>query len=378
MGKNNYIVKCNQELAIFSNSEEKIIRTHDVKIPPILLDAISSTIKAQPDLENAAKDLSGLVEVDIGPFKEGLDSGELYRNSYELEIRDLKTGKYVGKAKLKEAELPETEIAKTQPASLSKITRSICSISGQLQMAEITQKLETIDKKLDLIREEAWRERLSNTRSLFRVTRDALDPLDSLAIDRINQNITQLDKMADFFLTSIEKTLDKNVPFSIWESFKEGLKFWELFKDRPEYNTKYVNSIRDQLEECAFFLNLYIETMILIGLCYQVLGYHNKGQEYYEEMKNSTARLSDELIKKLIFVLDINELSITTSLSMRDINNSLINRHIPVVDEVNNALLVTKKAEALYTTIQNNHIKLTMSPNRLLGGTDNGGKLQEL
>ena len=112
MGKNNYIVKCNQELAIFSNSEEKIIRTHDVKIPPILLDAISSTIKAQPDLENAAKDLSGLVEVDIGPFKEGLDSGELYRNSYELEIRDLKTGKYVGKAKLKEAELPETKSLK--------------------------------------------------------------------------------------------------------------------------------------------------------------------------------------------------------------------------------------------------------------------------
>ena len=65
-----------------------------------------------------------------------------------------------------------------------------------------------------------------------------------------------------------------------------------------------------------------------------MLGYHNKGQAYYEEMKNSTARLSDELIKKLIFVLDINELSITTSLSMRDINNSLINRHIPVVDEV--------------------------------------------
>lgn len=59
-----------------------------------------------------------------------------------------KSGKIAGQAKLE-----ENIIELKNSPTLSTITRNIANISGQIQMAEISQKLDIINKKIDLIGE---------------------------------------------------------------------------------------------------------------------------------------------------------------------------------------------------------------------------------
>jgi len=55
-----------------------------------------------------------------------------------------------GKIKLQKSDLP-TEVEKTNPSkamtTLSNVTKAICSVSGQVQLAEISKKIDIIDDK---------------------------------------------------------------------------------------------------------------------------------------------------------------------------------------------------------------------------------------
>lgn len=142
------------------------------------------------------------MEITIKPdLQKGIEKGKLVRDKGSLVIRNKQSGKIVGKANLEESLV---ELKNTSPLS------TIANLSGQIQMAEISQKLDIINNKIDLIGKFQWREKISELRGLKQSIEEAVESLPNKhAIERINDSIIQLNILSNFFKNTIEELLNK-------------------------------------------------------------------------------------------------------------------------------------------------------------------------
>jgi len=376
------IIKYEQcELSLNNCTEDN--NSHDMELPTEVFDAIVKTLQQQPDIQEAVKESSEevgktLYEIIIkSDYEHGIDNGEFIRDINAMEIRNVKTGRVVGKATLQKADIPENKVAPhSKPSPLSNITKSICSISGQMQLAEISKKIDILNEKVDEIKEQMWREKIAELNACKEIIEKArqLLPNDD-ALNRINENISILTMLSSFFFLEMQKILFKKIPFNQSKSFIEGLKFWEFGdKDRTEYNTDYLTKIKEFLGEYSFILDCYSHSMEMLGTCYQIVHNYITAEPIYERMHKQVNEFSSEAFNKMAFLLGINEAVIdgeSRQRSLHEINELIGERNLQLNEAISDSASRIDQASYRYITLKNQfnncEIKLILDSKLLLG-----------
>ncbi|MEK4298885.1 hypothetical protein MKY30_05565 [Oceanobacillus sp. FSL W8-0428] len=323
----------------YSDSKSK---GNDVSVPSELIDSVNKIIQESinnNDFSLNKDKIDDLWKITIKPeFQNGIDNGNLSIKKGSLEVRNAKTGKFVGKAQLNEMTTEEL-IKNNKPSTLSNISRNIASISGQLQMAEISKKLDVIHEKIDQLGQFLWKEKVSKVHSINSVIEEAIESLPNKnAMVRINDCIKDLMFLSDFIEETIEEVLSRKIEYKLILNFIDGLKVWEWgSKNRNEYNKKYNDEIQLFMHEYGFLLDLYFQTLGLIGTCYQITNEYHHASKYFRKIESKINYYSTELVSKLIYLLNVDGISINDDNSLLHIAERLKNRKLPktLLQEIN-------------------------------------------
>ncbi|MCM3322262.1 hypothetical protein [Cytobacillus kochii] len=337
------------------NNSTKINKNNEVSVPAELIDTVNKIIRENINDINVQlnKDkIDGLWKITIKPeFQNGIDTGSLSIKKGSLEIRNAKTGRFAGKAQLNEMTTEEL-IKKNKPSALSNISRNIASISGQIQMAEISKKLDAIHEKIDQLGQFLWKEKVSMVHSINSVIEEAIESLPNKnAMVRINDCIKDLKFLSDFIEETIEEVLSRKIEYKLIQNFLDGLKVWEWrSKYRNEYNKKYNDEIQLFMHEYSFLLDLYFQTLGLIGTCYQITDEYHHASKYYRKIETKINYYSTELVSKLIYLLNVDGISINDDVSLLHIGERLKNRKLPkiILQEINSNEIKVDEVKNMY------------------------------
>lgn len=338
---NHEIIEVKGELVIPS-TDSKYEHSEPITIPTSLLDAVVKGIQNNPVLQEtikSSKEGTKLFEVVLRPdLQEGIDSGKLIWDGCSVEIRYAKTKRYAGKITIKKVELP-TEVDKLKPSNamitLSNVTKVICSVSGQLQLAEISKKIDILDDKLNSLIEDGWREKIAALQSATETINDARTEFPDInALARINSQINEVGKLAYYFKMTIDGVVAKKITFSVWSSFIESASQSWFGKNKDEYNNKFIEQIKELLGNYSFLIDCYIQAETLRGICYQVIGEYENAKKYYDRVEQVVSDSSHELYKKLIFLCDINDEDIDLHKKVADVLPLIDKRQIPIKESI--------------------------------------------
>lgn len=295
-------------------------------------------------------------------------------NKGALEIRDKATGKFVGKA-----DLEERLVKSPEKNPLSSIQQGIVSVSGQIQMAEITKKLDVLNEKVDLLAEFLWREKVSELSGLNSIIKEAVASLpNDNALERINTSIKDLSVLANFFKETIDSELNRNIEYNIYDNILEGFKIWEWKEEnRKEYTTKFNIEVRDFISQYGFLLELYFQTLGLIGTCYQIIDEYHHASNYFKRIEVDLYHYSEKLMIELIYLLDI-QLEDENYILPQNVIEKLENRKLPdyllkEINSFNNQLMDSKNAHTkLVSQFDNIQLSYELDPKLIEEGIDHG------
>lgn len=366
------MIPLNKDFNALSISNGKLINrlsTNNIRIPEDLVSTVNSAI-IENIISANKKELEKVLEITIKPdLQKGIEKGKLVRDKGSLVIRNKQSGKIVGKANLEESLV---ELKNTSPLS------TIANLSGQIQMAEISQKLDIINNKIDLIGKFQWREKISELRGLKQSIEEAVESLPNKhAIERINDSIIQLNILSNFFKNTIEELLNKKIEYKLSDNILEGFKVWEWSNSkRKEYNSKYNNEIQSFINEYGFLIDLYFQTLGLIGTCYQITNEYHHASNYFKKIDQEIAYYSHELADRLILLLDMHEVSTDNRVPLQSIVKNLEDRMLPSIlsQEINLNDTKLQEARNMYEklTSQFENIQLSYEiDSQLLEGGNN-------
>lgn len=380
------------ELILDNKDKDKYKEKQKIKIPEEVFSKVVEKLKehkkiveSKECIEEIKKSTKNLYEVTMRPeLQEGIDCGDYIWKDYALEIRDGETGKFVGKAQLKKSDIIDTKEVKetitreSKPSAISNITRSICSISGQIQLAEISQKLDALNDKVDDIKELLIDKEVCKLKACIEtIQEDSILIHDSYANDRINKTLGTLRELSKFFEGEIYKVINRKISYNILKSFSEGLFNIKdlLFGNVKEYNNKYIDDIKDILNEYSFLVDCYFKSVVSLGICYQILYSYNEAKKYYEQAYNDINKFSLEISNKLVYLLDIQEIKSDEYIDLSNILNAIENRKLMLKEELINTNSCMKNINNEYIELiqqfDNVRIKMLVSEDELLKGERN-------
>lgn len=379
---NNTIITNDTGGELTYNNKTKTNKNNEVSVPSELIDIVNRVIReniTDIDVQLNKDKIGDLWKITIKPeFQNGIDAGNLSIKKGSLEIRNAKTGRFVGKAQLNEMRADEL-IRKNNPSALSNISRNIVSISGQLQMAEISKKLDVIHEKIDQLGQFLWKEKVSRVHSINSVIDDALESLPNKnAMVRVNDCIKDLKFLSDFFEETIEEVLSREIEYKVIRNFIDGLKVWEWrSKYRNEYNKKYNEEIQLFMREYSFLLDLYFQTLGLIGTCYQTTNEYHHASKYYKKIETKINYYSTELVSKLIYLLNVDGVRIDDDVSLLHIGERLRNRNLPknILQEINSNDIKVDEVKNMHKRLSSQFEEIQISydvdTQLLMGDIDN-------
>lgn len=361
-----------------------------IKLPEELFSSVIKSLKehkkiieTKETVEEIKKSTKTLYEVTMKPeLQEGIDCGDYIWKECALEIRNGETGKYVGKAQLKKSDAIDTKEIKTtitkeyKQSVISNVTRSICSISGQIQLAEISQKLDILNDKVDEIKELLIDKKVYDLKACIEtIEKDTKLLPDNNAMNRINDAIGDLRKLSKFFEGEIKKVINKKVKCSIRDSFVEGFNIIDLLTGKTkEYNKKYINEIKTILNQYSFLVDCYFKSVVSLGVCYQILYGYNEAKEYYEKANINVNKFLLDISNKLVYLLDIQTSSNCECMDLNSIIEALANRRIMLKQELINTNSCVKNINDKYNNLTNQfnkiEIKVLISKDELLRGKE--------
>lgn len=349
------------------------VATSNLSVPEELKQSVNAIIKTSIENKNlflTKEVLEKKLEVVLKPnIQRGIEEGKYIMDKGALEIRDKATGQFVGKAKLEERLVKSTE-----KSPLSSIQQGIVNISGQVQMAEISKKLDVLNEKIDLLAEFLWREKISELSGLNSIIKEAVASLpNDNAIERINTSIKDLSFLSNFFKKTIDELLSKKIEYKIYDNILEGFKVWEWKEEnRKEYTKKYNIEVQDFIREYGFLLELYFQTLGLIGTSYQLIDEYHHASNYFKRIEVDLYHYSEELMKELIYLLDI-QLEDENYILPQFVIEKLEDRKLPefLLEEIssfNNQLLASKNAHTkLVSQFDNIQLSYELDPKLIEG-----------
>lgn len=361
-----------------------------IKLPEELFSSVIKSLKehkkiieTKETVEEIKKSTKTLYEVTMKPeLQEGIDCGDYIWKECALEIRNGETGKYVGKAQLKKSDAIDTKEIKTtitkeyKQSVISNVTRSICSISGQIQLAEISQKLDILNDKVDEIKELLIDKKVYDLKACIEtIEKDTKLLPDNNAMNRINDAIGDLRKLSKFFEGEIKKVINKKVKCSIRDSFVEGFNIIDLLTGKTkEYNKKYINEIKTILNQYSFLVDCYFKSVVSLGVCYQILYGYNEAKEYYEKANINVNKFLLDISNKLVYLLDIQTINSSECIDLNNILEALVDRRIMLKQELVNANSYMENINNEYNNLTHQfnkiEIKVLISDDELLKGDE--------
>lgn len=361
-----------------------------IKLPEELFSSVIKSLKehkkiieTKETVEEIKKSTKTLYEVTMKPeLQEGIDCGDYIWKECALEIRNGETGKYVGRAQLKKSDAIDTKEIKTtitkeyKQSVISNVTRSICSISGQIQLAEISQKLDILNDKVDEIKELLIDKKVYDLKACIEtIEKDTKLLPDNNAMNRINDAIGDLRKLSKFFEGEIKKVINKKVKCSIRDSFVEGFNIIDLLTGKTkEYNKKYINEIKTILNQYSFLVDCYFKSVVSLGVCYQILYGYNEAKEYYEKANINVNKFLLDISNKLVYLLDIQTINSSECIDLNNILEALVDRRIMLKQELVNANSYMENINNEYNNLTHQfnkiEIKVLISDDELLKGDE--------
>ena len=361
-----------------------------IKLPEELFSSVIKSLKehkkiieTKETVEEIKKSTKTLYEVTMKPeLQEGIDCGDYIWKECALEIRNGETGKYVGKAQLKKSDAIDTKEIKTtitkeyKQSVISNVTRSICSISGQIQLAEISQKLDILNDKVDEIKELLIDKKVYDLKACIEtIEKDTKLLPDNNAMNRINDAIGDLRKLSKFFEGEIKKVINKKVKCSIRDSFVEGFNIIDLLTGKTkEYNKKYINEIKTILNQYSFLVDCYFKSVVSLGVCYQILYGYNEAKEYYEKANINLNKFLLYISNKLLYLLYIQTSNSSECIDLNNILEALVDRRIMLKQELVNANSYMENINNEYNNLTRQfnkiEIKVLISDDELLKGDE--------
>jgi hypothetical protein len=333
---NNEIIEIKGEL-VTPSTESKYEHSEIITVPPTLLDSVVKGIQNNPELQEAIKASKDteLFKIVLRPDQQkDIASGKLIRDSYSVQLRDAKTKHFAGKGSLEKS---NPSNASNTIMILSNVTKAICSVSGQLQLAEISEKIDKLDDKLNSLIEASWREKIAALQSATEMVNDARRELPNTnALSRINSAILEIGKLSNYFRLSVEKVISKEIKLNVYDSFMDSFSTW-FDKNKDEYNSRYIEKIKKLLAEYSFLIDCYVQSETLLGICYQVIGEYENANKYYDRVEQLVSDLSHEIYKKIIYLCDINDKDHDRDKKIVDVLPLIEKRQIPIKEAIKTA-----------------------------------------
>lgn len=315
MAEKNAIQSINVELELSSRLNENSIRARkETEIDAQLIDGLVKLVKDKTDFpalkENAEK-VEDLYEIVIKPrLQKGINQGDLHWDGASAYIRDIKSGQVAGNIEVSKHELNQLTSKKN---AISNATKAICSVSGQLQLVEITQLLDQLLGKVDsIIENERDNTNARLTGTITTLNKALSIKADSIyKMDRINNCIMELEKLADFFKSKINKNLDMDITKTTMDSIIDG------FKRTNSQDTKFYNHFREWLNKSNYDIQGYIYSKLALSKCYEVIHGFEEGLRELLECSQEYDQYLSLMAQRITYILKEKELSVSQS---QDIN----------------------------------------------------------
>lgn len=368
--EDNPLLLPNNEVVINLGNSNKSHHNSQVELPLQFIETITELVKIKSS-SFTSPEIGELWKITINPeLTKNVADGTYSISEGALEIRNVKNGQFVGKTKLEKVDL-DKYFKKNTSQVLSKVSSSIVSVAGQIQMAEISKKLDTIQETVNNISDFLWREKITELRGLNDTINDAIDSLPSThAYNRINDSIKDLIKLSHFFEESIEEILSKDIKRKFGADIIESFKILNLKnKTKNEYNQKYISDINVLIHSATFLLDLYIQSLLLIGSCYQVISETKHADKYYDLAQSKQNEYNLKISNKLRYLFNILNLD---QIDISNINLILNEKKLPLefFNNLNNLELQFDRFHQTQLKIQNQlsntSIEYTINPSTLL------------
>ncbi|MED3627242.1 hypothetical protein LXE94_20885 [Bacillus subtilis] len=148
--------------------------------------------------------------------------------------------------------------------------------------------------------------------------------------------------------------MKRKIQHSLIADFIEGLKIWEIAKkNRTEYNSQYIKNAKEFINEYGFLMELYFQTLGLIGTCYQIVDEYHNARKYYNKMNEKINFYSLELVSKLVYIFNIKEVGLDEIITISDISRKLETRNLPLLDSIRESNIIIESAKKMHNTLLN-------------------------
>jgi hypothetical protein len=286
----------------------------ETEIDSQLIDGLINLVKSKDNfssIKEAPENVKDLYEVVIKPhLQEGIDSGNLEWNGVSAQIRNKKNGEIAGNIELSKHELEQVVPNKS---AISNATKAICSVAGQMQLVEITQRLEQISEKIDLLIENERDKTNARLTGTLKTLQKALmiDDNSSFKFARIDRCIDRLQELVDYFEIKIDKDLNKEIKRSMLESIIDS------FKPSNRQDIKFYDSMKKWLDNSNYYIQGYVYSKLALAKCYEVIEGIEEGQRELYECKQVYNEYLLRIGEKVTYLLKEKGLSVSES---QDIN----------------------------------------------------------
>lgn len=243
-------------------------------------------------------------------IQDGLSSGNLEWDGVSAQIRNAKTKKYAGNIEVSKYELEQVAPKKS---TISNATKAICSVAGQMQLVEITQRLDQISAKVDLLIENERDKTNARLTGTLKTLQKALmaDDSSSFKFGRIDRCIDRLQELVDYFETKIDKNLNKEITKSRIDSIIDS------FKPAKSQDAKFYNFFKEWVDNSNYYIQGYVYSKLALAKCYEVIEGTEEGQRELYECKQMYDEYLSRMAQRVTYLLKEKELSVAES---QDIN----------------------------------------------------------
>lgn len=294
-------------------------REKDFKLDSRIIDEITGLIKNHPNLNKTeiAESVGKMYEVVFKPnIQEGINDGQFLWNGINAQVRDANTKKYVGFVELKEVDLQKAmEKSNVSPQIISNASKVLCNISGQMQLAEISKKLDVISNKLnDIIENERDKinSKLTGTLKTLDKALEVTSESNVFKLSRINSCINELQELTDYFENKLNKNFHKEVNAKFIDSLKQSFKL----NSSKSIDEVFYKKTEDWLEDCKYFLQAYLLAYLALAKCYEIVDGNNARDRELLECKVKYEHYKSFLAQRIVYILKVSSISIEDSKSL--------------------------------------------------------------
>lgn len=299
----------------FGSKQPQIIKKN-IDINPALIELVKKKLNRNLDFKKSKDNIEKgrqLYEVILKPkLQESIDAGILIWDEINVQVRGAKSKRFAGFVTLSKVDIQEVEKHKDIASELNP--KALYDIIGQMQLQQISEKIEELSRKIDFIRR--YQENKTNSKliGIMRVMEDISesDVITDFMKGRINGCIQELHGLIDFFKKMAEDSFKEDADVIGIEALVEAVKE-SFFIISKETNKKYNQNVNDILKGISCSLQGYILSSGALIKCYEMMGENQNSNKHKMIFSNEICKFNKKSAEKITFLLRNKDISIEES-----------------------------------------------------------------